>query len=69
MAFLIGPSNKQSVLLKQENFGECHRGGAQPQTPTRLMATQLLVSLYTAAPRAQGEILTTGSTTYAITTS
>lgn len=53
MAFLIGPSNKQSVLLKQENLGECHRRGAQPQTLTRLMAMQLLVSFYTSIHRAQ----------------
>lgn len=53
MAFLIGPSNKQGLLLKQENFWECHRRGAQPQTPTRLMAMQLLVSLFTSTPQAE----------------
>lgn len=34
IAFLIGPWNKQSALLEQENFGECHGGGTQPQTLT-----------------------------------
>lgn len=69
MAFLIGPSNKQSVLLKQENFGECHRRAAQPQTLTRLMATQRLSPSIPLLPGHRGEILTTGSTTYAVTAS